>query len=214
MPMRQTAIAFTSKKLSLEGVLTTPSGTSGPSPAVVVCHPHPLLGGDMDNTVVTTISRAADRAGIATLRFNFRGVGSSQGIFSNGKGEQDDVKAALDLLQHWPDVDARRLALVGYSFGASVVLGGLKHYKAARALALIAPPISTVQDATVIGDRRPKLFVVGQHDAVVSPIALQRALDKVRPPVRFVEVPGADHSLLGQEDTVARHVVEFIRMAK
>ena len=164
----------------------------------------------MDNAVVMAICRAADTQGLASLRFNFRGVGASQGEFDNGVGEQEDVKAALDILRRWPDVDGRRLGLVGYSFGASVVLAGMRHYKAARGLVLIAPPLSSVGSSRIRKDKRPKLFIVGQTDGVVSSPELQREIDAVRAPVQFSEVEGADHSLLAHEEDVARRVLEFV----
>ena len=208
--MRQTAIGFTSKRLSLEGILTTPEGIPGPYPALLVCHPHPVLGGNMENPVVTAICKGADREGLATLRFNFRGVGSSEGEFSNGEEEQEDVRAALNVLTHWPGIDGKRTALVGYSFGASVVLGGLRHYKATRGPVLIAPPISSVRDSRIRRDQRPKLFLVGEQDRIVASVSLQRALDDVRPPMQFSEIAGADHSLRGYEEAVAERVVSFV----
>ena len=207
--MRQTAITFKGKKLSLDGVLTTPEDVLAPYPALLVCHPHPKLGGSMDNAVVMAICRAADAEGVASLRFNFRGVGASEGEFDNGVGEQDDVKAALDMLGRWPDVDGRRLGLVGYSFGASVVLAGMRQYKAARGLVFIAPPVSSLEGSRVRKDKRPKLFIVGQMDGVVSSPELQREIDAVRAPVQFTEVEGADHGLGAHEEDVARRVVEF-----
>ena len=208
--MRQTAIAFKSGKLTLEGVLTIPQELSGPFGALVVCHPLPSLGGDMDVPVVTAVCRAADRQGLATLRFNFRGVGDSEGEFDSGVGEQEDVRAALDVLRRWPGLDGRRLALAGYSFGASVVLKGLKGYKHARSLVFIAPPVAAVADSAIEKDRRPKLFLSGQRDRISPPVELQRALDRVRAPVQFAEVTGADHSLRSHESEVAERVVGFV----
>ena len=107
-------------------------------------------------------------------------------------------------------VDSDRLALVGHSFGGSVVLAGLRHYKAARSLVLIAPPISSVQTARIRKDKRPKLFLAGQRDRIVPSIELQRALDDVAPPVQFVEVDDSDHSLTGREQAVAERIVSFV----
>ena len=208
--MRQAAIGFASEKLSLEGVLTTPAMVPPPYPGLLVCHPHPMLGGNMHNPVITAICRTADDEGMATLKFNFRGVGESEGEFSNGRGEQKDLKAALRVLGRWPGVDSDRLALVGYSFGGSVVLAGLRHYKAARSLVLVAPPISSVQTARIRKDKRPKLFLAGQRDRIVPSIELQRALDDVAPPVQFVEVDDSDHSLTGREQAVAERIVSFV----
>ena len=207
--MKQAAIGFRSKKLSLEGIVATPDGLAGPYPALLVCHPHPMLGGNMDNPVVTAICRAAGAQGMASLRFNYRGVGGSQGIFSNGKGEGDDVRAALSILRRWPGMDGKRLVLVGYSFGAAVVLDGLRHYKAAHSLVLIAPPISAVRGSRIRLDQRPKLFVAGQHDRIASSVELQSALDDIRPPLDFSEIADADHSLRGHEEQVAERVLSF-----
>jgi len=205
----QTAIGFTSDKLSLEGILTAPQEAAGPFPALLVCHPHPALGGNMEDPVVVALCRAGDRHGMSTLRFNFRGVGKSEGRFSNGQGEQEDVKAALNVLRRWPGLDRKRLALVGYSFGASVVLAGLRRYKAARCLVLIAPPVSSVQSSSVRKDRRPKLFIAGERDRIAPSAEIQRALDGVQPPVQFYEVPAADHSLRGRSHAVADRAVSF-----
>ena len=99
---------------------------------------------------------------------------------------------------------------MGYSFGASVVLAGLRRYKAARGLVLIAPPLSSLENSRVLKDKRPKLFIVGQNDGVVSSPELQREIDAVRAPVQFTEVEGADHSFGAHEEDVARRVLEFV----
>lgn len=209
--MAQTAIDFrTSNRLTLVGILTTPEDGEGPFPALVVCHPHPTLGGNMEHPLVTAICRTAAGRGIASLRFDFRGVGESQGSFTNGVAEQDDLRAAFEITRLLPRIDRKRLALVGYSFGASVVLGGLQRCRAARGVALICPPLSSVRNSWIRKSKWPKLFVVGERDRVVDPVELQRALDDVRSPVQFIEVPDADHGLVTHEQVVAGHVSEFL----
>ena len=101
---------------SLEGALTLPDRCPA---GVVLCHPHPRYGGDVDSPVVVAAAEAGAGQGLATLRFNFRGVGDSGGAWDEGRGEQDDVRAALALLQQRLQPIAR-LALAGYSFGASM----------------------------------------------------------------------------------------------
>ena len=86
----ETRVTFPCSDRSLEGVSSVPEG-KGPFTAVVVCHPHPLYGGMMDNNVVIAVCRAVSQTSIASLRFNFRGVGRSQGGHAEGVGEQDDV---------------------------------------------------------------------------------------------------------------------------
>ena len=140
--MMRSAVGFSSGKLQLEGIISLPEGVPGPYPAILACHPHPKLGGSMDHPIVAAICDVAAQQGFASLRFNFRSVGGSEGSFGAGAGEQEDVKAALGVLTAWPGIDRKRTILAGYSFGAGVILGGLRKYKASRGFALIAPPIS------------------------------------------------------------------------
>ena len=86
-------------------------------PGVVVCHPHPLCGGDMNNSLVLEVCRALVDDGLVTFRFNFRGVGDSGGTFTKGEEEHEDVREALHLLKGWLNVNGGRLGLVGYFFG-------------------------------------------------------------------------------------------------
>lgn len=208
--MRQSAIAFKSGKLTLAGVLTIPHELPPPYPALVACHPHPLLGGTMDNPVVTAVCRASTAMGLAALRFNYRGVEGSEGEFANGKREAEDIQSALNTMRRWPGIDRKRLALVGYSLGAALILRQLKRCKAAKSLALIAPPPSAVTASPIKRDKRPKLFIAGQNDRVAPPLALQRALDDVRQPVQFRELPAADHSLSGSEAHAAELTADFL----
>ncbi len=211
--IRQTAIAFRCKRLTLEGVLTLPEELPPPYSAVVMCHPHPMLGGNMDNGVVTSVCRAAGEAGFASFRFNFRGVEGSEGEFKGGEEEHEDIKAALDMVRRWPGVDGRRIALAGYSFGAGVILRSLRHFRRANSLVLIAPPLSSISESRIVRDKRRKLFVVGQEDRLVTSVELQRVLDGVREPLQFREIEGADHSLSGREWEVADEVVGFVRQS-
>ncbi len=191
-------------------MVSTPEDSTGDSAALVVCHSHPILGGSMSDPVVMAICRAADAAGMATLRFSFRGVGESEGQFTNGDEESHDARAALDTLRRWPGVDGKRLAIAGYSLGAAVILDGLQRLKRARAIALVAPTVTSLRNRRFVNDSRPRLVVAGQNDRVAPSLAIQRELDLVRQPLRFAEMPGADHTMRGHEDEVGRLVAEFI----
>ena len=208
--MHPTAISFKSKDLTLEGVVATPEGLPGTFPVAVLCHPHPLFGGSMDNTVVMAIARAIDATGIATLRFNFRGVGTSEGEFSKGAEEQQDLLAALKLVKQLPHLDARRLALVGYSFGAQVILQGLDKYKRAKALALLSPPLTSFNGSPVATHRKPKLFLVGDADRLAQADRLQEQIAALHPSTRLQVIPGADHSWRGREEAAAQRVAQFL----
>ena len=209
--MRQSRVGFyTSGRLSLDGIFAQPDTSAGPVPGVVVCHPHPVLGGDMENPVVTAICRALFHSGIASLRFDFRGVGESEGEFANGKKEGDDLLAAIGMLGSMPGIDNKRIAVAGYSFGAGVVIGAPGRMRSVRSMVAIAPPLSTVRRSPIARDERPKLFVVGRLDKVAPSVELQAELDTMKPPVEFAEFPEADHTMSGYEDQVAQRVVEFL----
>jgi alpha/beta superfamily hydrolase len=175
---------------SLEGALSLPGGAPA---GVVVCHPHPLYGGDMDNPVVTAAVDACAAQGLATLRFNFRGVGASKGSWDEGRGEQDDVRAALALLRQRLQPNAR-LALAGYSFGASmssrVAVGG----PPPAGLALIAPPLGAPgwQPPSKLQVDGPVLLIAGRNDHICPPQALT-AFGQTLPGATVTILEGTDH---------------------
>ncbi len=208
--MGHTKVDIYSGGVTLEGIVARPEKTEALPPAAVLCHPHPMLGGDMENPVLSAIDWTCMGEGIATLRFNFRGVGESGGAFSNGADEPGDVKAAFRLLDGLKWADPRRMAAVGYSFGASTLLGGVRKLKPPKAFVFIAPPLSAVRSSAMAKDSRPKLFIVGQKDGVAPSTELQRALDGIEQPVEFHEIPNADHGLAGHELAVAERVAEFL----
>ena len=141
--------------ISLEGALREPEG-SGPFPAVVVCHPHPLHGGDMFNNVVMAIYEPLPRHGIAALIFNFRGVGLSGGQFGGGIAEQEDVKAAITFLSSRPEIDGKRIGLAGYSFGGGVATAVAMKDERVTRLALISPALSAAHWEQLQAYPKPK----------------------------------------------------------
>lgn len=164
----------------------------------------------MESPVVTAICHALVRSDIASLRFDFRGVGDSEGEFANGDKTGDDLRAAIGMLGSMPGVDKRRIAVAGYSFGAGVLLGTIGRLRSVRSMVAIAPPLSTIRRSPIVRDDRPKLFVVGRLDKVAPSVELQVELDAMKPPVEFAEIPDADHTLAGHETEVAERVVEFL----
>lgn len=193
----------------LEGVLHAPDG-SGPFPAAVVCHPHPLMGGDMNNTVVVAVCRVLAERGWITLRFNFRGAGGSAGAFDEGRGEMDDVAGAVDFLCTQPGVDAGRLAVVGYSFGAEVGLRHAARDSRVRLLVGIALVQQCYADLFLDADPRPKLFVAGDRDSWAPAGALREYVARLRPPKSLRLIPGATHIFAGREREAAALVADFL----
>lgn len=193
--------------LILEGALHE-VGSSSPGPAAVVCHPHPLYGGDMDNNVVVAVAEALAGAGIVALRFNFRGTGGSGGAFGGGAAEREDVDAALAFLAGQRGVDGDRLGLVGYSFGALVALGASPG--AARALVAVSPPLALAELPVRLPDC-PILLVTGGRDDIAPAASLRALAESARDRCEAVVLPGADHFWWGQEGRLAEEVLRFLK---
>ncbi|MEJ5299609.1 MAG: hypothetical protein WHS38_01320 [Thermodesulforhabdaceae bacterium] len=142
--------------LRLEGRLA-PGGASG----VVICHPHPLYGGDMDNGVVMALQKAFSGEGFTTLRFNFRGAGDSEGNYDDGQGEVDDLIAACDFIK---SRGVEHLYGAGYSFGSWILLRSLQKLLF-KGLVLVAPPLNMLDfEGLNIPTSTPGLILVGSRD--------------------------------------------------
>jgi alpha/beta superfamily hydrolase len=204
--MIENRVKFPCGDLTLEGIVTLPEGNS-PSPGVVVCHPSPDRGGEMNNNVVVPVCMTLGQASIASLRFNFRGVGRSEGKFADGVGAKEDVVAAISYLSSLEAVDKDRIGLCGYSFGGVVSLEVAPDDARVKALALISPGISTYTPLKQY--TKPKLIVCGGADQFVSIISLQRLAEELPPPNDFELVSGADHFWGGYEDKVAARIAAF-----
>lgn len=157
----------------------------------IVCHPLPTEGGSMHNKVVTMTARALRECGLATLRFNFRGVGASTGTFDHGRGELDDLRAvAAWARQRFPD---HALWLAGFSFGAWVSLRAAEELRAA-ALISIAPPVGRRWDfQTIAPPTMPWLVIQGLADEIVSAAAVRAWVLPLPQPPRLVEMPDTSH---------------------
>ncbi|MDD5094667.1 MAG: dienelactone hydrolase family protein [Dehalococcoidia bacterium] len=204
--MKEESLMFPCGGISLEGVLGLPEG-KGPFPAVVVCHPHPLYGGSMDNNVVYAVCAGLGRSSIAWLRFNFRGVGRSEGHHANGIGEQDDVKAALTFLSTLREIDPARLAICGYSFGTMVGIPVADSDERVQAMAAISPFF--VSPGLLKNYTKPKLFVYGTEDSFVSHQEIEHIVSQLPEPKTCTVVPGADHFWRFSERAVEIKVGDF-----
>jgi uncharacterized protein len=198
---------FFSGSLKLEGAIHIPQTGEEKLPAVVTCHPHPLYGGNMINNVVIAVCQTLVERNIVALRFNFRGVGSSEGKFDDGKGEQDDLRAALAALSEHPSVDPDRLGVMGYSFGGMVALAAAKGLKQVRGLAAVSP---VVTPGLMDGISIPAYFICGTDDHVISTDMLIREAKKMTPPGQVDLVRGADHLWIDREEEMADKVAAFL----
>ena len=210
----QVPLAFRTKGgIDLDGVLIVPDELPGPFASVALCHPHPILGGNMDQPLVHRTARALERQGIASLRFNFRGVGESQGAFTMGKREPDDAKAALNLLHAWKSIDSKRIGVMGYSFGATIAVKAALKVKRVRALAMVAPPTGSFPRGGYRRWKRPSLIVSGQNDLISIAGDVAAIAEETGPSIQTRLIPGADHALAGHEDQVAEILAAFFARA-
>ncbi len=207
--MRQSAVSFKAKGLNFEGVVAMPEDAGPGVPGVVICHPHPLFGGNMDNNVVLAVSYALAQQGFATLRFNFRGVGNSDGEHAKGEQEHQEALAAIDLLQAWPGVDDKRIGLVGYSFGTRVICSHRELHKKPKVFSLISPSFETLESAALKKNKQPKLIITGDRDKLIQSENLQPVLDSFATPPTFKLVRGVDHFWFGKEELLVEQVTPF-----
>ena len=196
-------VCFRSDDFELEGLFE--SGRTARS--VVITHPHPLYGGDMHNPVVEAIRRAYRMKGVATLRFNFRGTGESEGQHDNGVGEQDDVLAALSFLT---ESGFQPVDLAGYSFGAWVDALTLQRGGRSENLVMVSPPVAFVDFASI--GRLPglRLVVTGSRDEIAPPDVIRQMLPTWNPSAHFDIIDGSDHFYSRHtrqlEDVLGRHI--------
>jgi alpha/beta superfamily hydrolase len=201
-------ITFPCADISLEGVWHFPEET-GPFPAVIVCHPHPLYGGTMSSNVVFAICQALDGGSIAALRFNFRGVGKSGGEFGEGIAEQEDVRAALALVSSTPNIDQKRIGLAGYSFGTIVATPVALQDERVKLLALVSPALSDSGWEQLKGYTKPKFIIAGDNDFVIPEQKFRQKVKDIPEPKQCQIIAGADHFWAGFEEEVAKRVSQF-----
>jgi len=168
---------------------------ANPKGGFVVCHPHPLYGGDMDNPVVIRAAEVAQAAGYATLRFDFRGAGASEGVHDKGRGEQEDVRAAMvALATHLPA--GSRVGVMGYSFGAAMAARATRPSVPEAPLGLIAPPLEMYDFDFLQTSPGRLLLVAGTADSYCPVEALHRLAAITSTEERVIE--GADHFFFGK----------------
>jgi len=192
-------IKFLSENYEIEGLFNKRDKNKG----VVITHPHPLYGGDMYNLVVETIVHVYNIKGYSTLKFNFRGVGQSQGQHDNGMGEQKDVLAALSFLA---DMGMERIDLAGYSFGAWVNAHvAIQEDIFVENMAMVSPPVGFMDFHAISAMNVLKFVITGNRDDIAPAGAVKKMLPTWNPDARFEIIDGADHfygGYLGQLESV------------
>jgi alpha/beta superfamily hydrolase len=207
----------------LEAVLN--EGEPGATHSAVVCHPHPLYGGTLHNKVVFHAMKALSNLGLPVLRFNFRGAGLSEGEHASGRGEVDDVRAALDWLDqefHLP------IVFTGFSFGAAVGTKAACADSRVEALIALGTPIRiTPEQAAESGGpaearsyefqylrecSKPKLFLSGANDRFADRAALENLVSELPEPKELVLIEGAGHFFEGHLDEMRETIERWLQM--
>ncbi len=187
----------------LEAILTLPFPEHAFYPAVaVVCHSHPLYGSTIHGKVVVTASHAFLDLGIPSLRFNFRGVGKSSGKYDNGRGETDDVMAAIE----YAAAISEKIIIAGHSFGAWVGMKAGCRDKRVKMLVGIGTPAGFGDMDFLKECQKPRIFIHGTLDALIPIGKIEKLCREIPEPKRLVKIEGADHLFTGKLDELASAV--------
>ena len=190
----------------IEARIETPHGVEAPAAFGVICHPHPLFGGTLDNKVVYSLARAFHDLGLPTIRFNFRGVGKSAGSFADGLGESDDALAVVAAgREKWPGA---ALWLAGFSFGGAVAVRASAQANPER-LVTVAPAIRRVPLEGVTMPVCPWLIVQGDNDDLVNHTEVIEWASKLAHPPEVALLPGVEHFFHGKLNELRDAVTAF-----
>lgn len=195
--MQEEPLTFSSGNLTLEAMIARPTSTL--ARGGVVCHPHPQYGGSMFNNVVESALEAMWRLNWATLRFNFRGVGQSQGEHSGGSGEAADAVAAVRFIAGELGLNTQRIVLAGYSFGAMTAINAASSLRDLAALILIALPLRMADADGLKQLNVPVVLAGGDSDNYCPRVQLQALYDALGSRAQMKIINGADHFFGGYE---------------
>jgi hypothetical protein len=197
--MEEKKVFFGQGNVRLEGLYANSGGAVG----AVISHPHPLMGGNMGNSIVETLAETLFAGGLSTLRFNFRGVGRSNGIFDDGRGEQDDVLAAVSFME---EQGMREILPAGYSFGAWVNAGILNQRNLLPAI-FVSPPITLFSFDFQALRGNVGLIICGDQDPYCPTERIKSV--KAELACRLDIIPNADHFFQSRENDLAACINDF-----
>ncbi|WP_119329351.1 alpha/beta hydrolase [Cysteiniphilum halobium] len=190
----------------IETVIDTPKENIHPAISVVICHPHPLFQGTMNNKVITTIAKAFNNLGIEAVRFNYRGVGQSQGHYAEGVGELQDTLSVVDnLLERKPK---QKIILAGFSFGGSIAYKAATHYENdVKSLLTIAPAVVNFPLVQQPEPKMPWCLIQGIDDEIVSYTAVcEFFTQQTTVDATFIRLNNVGHFFHGQLIKLRKHL--------
>jgi uncharacterized protein len=194
----------------LEGMLARPEQPVAPGgwrAGAILCHPQPATSA-MDDPLLRRLALDLAAAGLIALRFNFRGVGASQGQQTDGRLEPLDIAGAMDFMLRQPEINADKLCLVGHAFGAYMALTYAVHDQRVRTVVAVSPPIFRVTPDLGMFER-PKLFLTGEYDEVSPRYKLEPWLERL-PNRRLSIISGARHLMRGYENIAAGAIAGYL----
>jgi alpha/beta superfamily hydrolase len=193
--MVEEKITFRSDSIQIEGLLCEQKGEKG----AVITHPHPLYGGSMYNQVVEVLTAVYQEKGFSTLRFNFRGVGASQGDYAQGEGEKQDVRSALHYLH---ERGMSEFDLAGYSFGAWVNAKIMDSEPMINRIIMVSPPVAFLDFSSLTPSPKIRAVVAGERDEIAPAESIRGLIAAWNPAAHFEVIEGADHLYFGRIDTL------------
>lgn len=208
--MKEEKIFISSGGIRLEGLIRTNEALSARG-GVILCHPHPLHGGEMHHPVITSGVEASFEAGLSSLRFNFRGVGESQGSYADGIGEKEDVRAAIKCLDTTFGDRVHSMIVFGYSFGAWTGLPVAVEDDRVTGMVAFAPPLEMYDFSFLKGCPKRKMVVVGSEDQFCPLHLLEKWFEDLDEPKSLAVIQGADHFFFSHHRSLIPPLVDFFK---
>jgi uncharacterized protein len=208
--MKEEKIFFPSGEIRLEGLIRTNEALSARG-GMILCHPHPLHGGEMHHPVIDSGVNASFEAGFSSLRFNFRGVGESEGGYSDGEGEKEDVRAAIECLDTTFGDRVHSLIVFGYSFGAWTGLPVAVEDSRIKGMVAIAPPLEMYDFSFLKGCQKKKLIIAGSRDQFCPLHLLEKWFEDLDEPKSMTVIQGADHFFFAHHRSLIPPLIEFFK---
>lgn len=210
--LTQQPITFYSKgqpALLLEGIVHS-SAQAQQAPAIILCHPQPASS-NMQDSLIAAMAHSLAEAGMITLRFNFRGVGLSQGQQTDGRLEPLDLAGAIDAALALPGVNPAKVCIIGHGFGAYIALLYAPFDLRVRTLVAISLPVFRTNSGFPRTFERPKLFVTAEFDELCPLYKLEPFVEQQTGPKGIKVIIGARHLMRGYEDAATSAVVKYVK---
>ncbi len=211
-PTTEQPVLFPSRgqpSFRIEGVVHLPTRAKH-TPVVILCHPQPASS-DMRDSLTTLLARRLADAGLIALRFNFRGVGQSQGQQSDGRMEPLDLAGAIDYTLAQPGVDTTKVCVVGHGFGAYIALLYAPYDQRIRTVVAISLPMYRVAGGLFKTFERPKLFVTGEFDEICPLFKLEPFVEQLKGPKGIKVIVGARHLMRDYEEAALTTIIKYIK---